>query len=187
MKPGRTIQRCFLVLGLALAVYAFFVILNRPRNNEFAFELSKWQIVFCELGRSIANYAKTHDGKLPESFELLRPQMTEDIPEQLKQDETGSRIFYRTVLLTDVDDRNLRRHHPWMIAVLWPKHGNIKEDLIVFGDGGEYGFNGAGSSDANGTERAFGRDVVDAVYKKDREDREHAATQADKGQIKGSP
>lgn len=171
--------------GLAVAIWTAAVVLcvtgawfifSNGRENEVTFEISKWDVVIAQTGQAIYQFTRENGGNLPATLDVVRPAVAAAIPDVLKSDDSGRRVFARTILITDVEDSLRHQHYPWMVAVLVPKHGKIPGDIIIYGTGDKDGFGPLENLDPDRMTQAFGQQVVAGIYRKDREDRANAST-----------
>ena len=104
------------------------------------------------------------------NFSVPSPTLSD--PLLVREDERGNRILSRAVLM-----RNVRapsgQVYKWLIVVLVPKDRVIRTDIICAA-GDPRPWHWASVEEA---QQLYGREVVEAAYRRDREDRARVATQ----------
>ena len=173
-RPRKYFTIGILVSGalVALAWCALQVPWRSP--NWFSFELSKRTSRMHTLSASAAWYTESHAGEPPESIaELIRATSELSDPDLVRDDELGNRILSRAVLLRGVRVPS-GKVCKWLIVVLVPKDRVIKGDMICASGDPEPLWSCSSVEEA---EQLYGREVVEAAYRRDREDRARVATQ----------
>ena len=172
-RPRKYFTIGVLVSGALVALaWCVFEVLPWRSPNWYPQELSKRVSAMIDLSGSARAYTKSHGGEPPESLaELIRATPELSDPDLVRHDEQN-RVLSRAVLLRGVRAPT-GKVHKWLIVLLMPKDRVIKSDMIcATGD-----LVGLGWISVEEAEQLYGREVVEAAYRRDREDRARVATQ----------
>lgn len=177
--------RAVVVLVLLMTVIAGVVVIRgwvevsrRFEANRLSADIVKRSHMVYTIGRVMEKKVLSAGAPIPESVDALRVffENDENLCQFLREDERTHRLFSRAVLLRNVNTSD-GEQYDWVILSLLPKFGRLNEDLICYTGGDMREKRRSGNIPVNDAERFFGREVVEAVYAKDRQDRVRAATQ----------